>query len=228
MNKVSVRQVVNLRGVRQLIDSLLLRLNTLKVDHKIIQDLKALEATIINTTPIVQETNDRPLYFRKNLDYGERETKQADIRGEGVRGCPFGLSIPNACGKAGSAIHRMTPLEDLTEDQRDKYVKGNKVLFAYCKDGKRCPYADSIIDSKNKVDCNYGDTAQGIKIPELAGSPLYPSSLRSVSLDGMDNKPLGYHGDNQSSRNCFLGLFSYLGAQEYEDLIKLAKDFGLL
>ena len=228
MNKLSARQIINLRSILQLIDSLLLRLNTIKLDPKIIQDLQQLRTMVLSIVPVVQEANDQhqtvPCPFRRNLDYGER--KQATIRGNGVRDCPYGLAIPDACNKVGAAIKNMTPIDGLKDEQKDKYTKGNRIVYAYCKEGKPCPYADRIIDSKFKVDCDFGDNGQGMSIHGLEGSPLYPSTFRSSQLDGLYNVPAGWYGDSSASRNLFFGLYSYVGRVENIDMVKISNDIG--
>jgi tRNA nucleotidyltransferase/poly(A) polymerase len=167
-----------------------------------------------------------PEFWRKNLDYGER--KQAFIRGDCGKACPFGLSIPNACKSVGDTILKMTAIEELDEAAKAKYTQANKVVYAYAKERKPCKYADKILADKfNKVDCDYGDTGQGQHSSNWQGSPLYPGTFNSMMLSGIHSKPLGWYADNDSARNMFFGLFSYLGRQENINLVKLSKDVGL-
>jgi hypothetical protein len=175
-----------------------------------------------------------PEFWRKNLDYGERKAcsecalKTATIRGEGVRECPFGLSIPRACKTAGDTVTKMAPLESVEEADRERFLKTNKLIFAYNQESKPCKYADKVLDDRfEKVDCNFGDTGEGFKSAPIEGSPLFPSVFQTVGMDGLYGQPLGWYGDNTSARNLFFGMFSYLGSDESTNITKISSDLGL-
>jgi len=157
----------------------------------------------------------------------KRTVKLAIIRGPGVRKCPFGLPIMDACKNAGSSIDRMAPLDaaENDEDEEASISKGNRLVYVYYKTGEDCMYADKVIEDFGKVDCDYGDTGQGEKSVPLRGSPLYPSTFHGIGYDGMYGYPLGFYGDNNESRNLFFGLFSMLGHHSVDDMIKLANEF---
>jgi hypothetical protein len=146
--------------------------------------------------------------------------KEATIRGESVRECPFGLPIPEACINVGDAIHRMAPAED-----NQKLAKANRLVYAYHKGCKNCPYTDKVLEEHKKVDCDFGDTAAGKKSMPFRGSPLYPQTFHGIGLDGLYGYPLGFYADNNESRNLFFGLFSMLGSATTEDMIKLADQY---
>jgi len=150
----------------------------------------------------------------------EEQIKTATIRGEGVRDCPFGLPVPEACENAGDSVGRMAPVE-----KKESTGKANRLVYAYCKTCKECPYANKILVENKKVDCNFGDTAAGKKTPAFVGSPLYPQTFSGIGLDGLYGYPLGYYADNNESRNLFFGLFSFLGFATKEELIKLADTY---
>ena len=154
------------------------------------------------------------------------KVKSATIRGEGIRDCPFALAIPNGCRCAGKAVERMAPILDKnTPEENEQLAKANKLVFAYHKEDKNCIYADKILEDYDKVDCDFGDTGQGLHSVPFVGSPLYPQSFSGGNLDGLHSFPLGYYSDNDSSRNLFLGLFSLLGYTSREELIKLADNY---
>jgi hypothetical protein len=146
--------------------------------------------------------------------------KEATIRGDAVRECPFGLPIPQACANVGEAIHRMSPIEE-----NKTIAKANRIVYAYHKECKECPYADKILVEHEKVDCDFGDTAAGKKSTSFRGSPLYPATFHGIGLDSLHGHPLGYYADNEESRNLFFGLFSLLGSNTTDELIKLADDY---
>ena len=150
----------------------------------------------------------------------EELIKTAVIRGEGVRDCPFALPVPDACGCAGSSVQRMAATEG-----KESIGKANRLVYAYHKTCKECPYAAKIIEG-GKVDCNFGDTAAGKKTPSFTGSPLYPQTFSGIGLDSIYGYPLGYYADNNESRNLFFGLFSFLGFATSEELVKLADKYG--
>ena len=149
----------------------------------------------------------------------EPVVKVAVIRGEGVRDCPFGLEIPLGCSNVGEAIHRMAPT-----DGKEAIGKANRLVYAYHKSCKECPFAAKIIEG-GKVDCNFGDTAAGKKTPAFTGSPLYPNTFSGVGLDSLYGFPLSLYSDNNEARNMFFGLFSFLGFAAPEELIKLADKY---
>jgi hypothetical protein len=149
--------------------------------------------------------------------------KEAVIRGKNVRGCPFGLPIPEACENVGSSIHRMAPIED--EENAEDIEKANRLVYAYHKECRGCPYAEKVLKEHGKVDCDFGDTAAGKKTPALKGSPLYPQTFHGIGLDGLYGYPLGFYADNNESRNLFFGLFSLLGFSTVEELIKLGDQY---
>lgn len=149
--------------------------------------------------------------------------KEAVIRGEDVRKCPFRLPIPEACENAGDSVERMAPIDENEED--DSLGKANRLVYAYSKKCKQCPYADKILEKHKKVDCDFGDTASGRRVPSFKGSPLYPQTFQGIGLDGLYGYPLGFYADNNESRNLFFGLFSFLGSTSVEELIKLAEKY---
>jgi hypothetical protein len=126
--------------------------------------------------------------------------------------CPFGLSIPVACRYAGDSIKNMVPLEIVKENERLQVEKTNKRIYLYTRTDSKCPFASEILDNFNAVDCNYGDTAEGVGMPNaLVGSPLYPQNFTGMGLESLHAFPLGFYSDNSQSRNLFTGLFSYVG-----------------
>jgi len=152
--------------------------------------------------------------------------KLAIIRGNELRGCPFGLPIPQGCKHVGEAINRMAPLSAGENDaQKEQIAKANKLIYVYHKSDHECPYADKILENHDKVDCDFGDTGQGQKSVNWQGSPLYPQTFAGIGLDGLYGYPLGFYADNNESRNLFFGLFSYLGSDQTKELIKLANKY---
>jgi len=57
------------------------------------------------------------------------------------------------------------------------------------------------------------------------GSPLYPQTFHGIGLDGLYGYPLGFYADNNESRNLFFGLFSMLGFNTVDELIKLSDKY---
>jgi len=135
----------------------------------------------------------------------------------GENSCPFGLPILNACENAGDSVTYMCPIEEAPEGS---FVdKANKRIYIHYKTDSRCLYASNIIKEKEAVNCNFGDTGAGTKMPSFSGSSLYPQTFGGVGLDGLYAYPLGFYADNNESRNLFMGLFSLVGNNIY-DLIK--------
>lgn len=240
MRKISARPTIDLRPILLRITELSQRLSQVAEIQKN-PTLKGQIGNLLTTLtqytkelePVVQKDDDGkvPVLFRKNLDYGERTAcmKCAKIRGNEIRECPMGLSIPRACKMVGNAIHKMVSVENMPEEQQTKYASVNKVIFAHNKESKQCPYADKILDDKfGKVDCDFGDTGAGQHDPSINGSPLYPQTFSGVGLNGLYGYPLSWYGDNSASRNMFYGLFSFVGSKKGINLLKLGIDIGRL
>lgn len=130
----------------------------------------------------------------------------------GENQCPFGLDIPVSCKYAGDSIKNMAPLEIVKESEHNQVKKTNKRIYLYTRTDTKCSFAAEILDNFDAVDCNYGDTAEGVGMPNaLVGSPLYPQNFSGIGLDGLYAFPMGYYADNNASRNLFTGLFSLVG-----------------
>jgi hypothetical protein len=103
--------------------------------------------------------------------------------------------------------------------------KANKRVYIYHKDNTPCLYAANIIEKFKAVNCDFGDTAQGMHAPAMIGSPLYAQTFSGIGLDGLYAFPLGFYADNNESRNLFQGLFSLVGNEKL-DIIKEAIQRG--
>lgn len=152
--------------------------------------------------------------------------KFAVIRGNDANKCPFGLPIPTACECAGESVRRMTPI-NAVEEENDKntLTKANKLVYIYNKDGNKCPFADKILKQWAKVDCDFGDTAEGEDSVPLSGSPLYPRTFSGLGYEALSSTPLGFYTDQYPARNMFYGLFSFLGSQKVDQIVKLANAY---
>lgn len=81
MNKISARVVVDIRDLKQLVIALSQRINSLisqpeanqaNIMGQINNLLTALTKGLDTLAPVIQKADDKPLFFRRNLDYGER------------------------------------------------------------------------------------------------------------------------------------------------------------
>lgn len=156
--------------------------------------------------------------------------KCAYIRGNDLdEKCPFGLSIPEGCKCAGESIERLCPLESVEESddrmpiKRDAITKMNKKVFFYTQSGQSCKYNRGVIKQKEKVNCDYGDTAEGLEVPPLEGSPFYPRIQSGADFTGLYSAPITFYISlDILYRNSPYGLFSYYGNLNKRDLMKLA------
>jgi len=109
------------------------------------------------------------------------------------------------------------------KEKQDKVKKANQRVYIYNKTGKRCLYAANVLKNQNAVNCDFGDTGQGVHMPAMVGSPLYAQTFAGVGLDGLYAYPLGFYADNNTSRNLFHGLFSLVGdLEQTTSIIKTA------
>lgn len=169
--------------------------------------------------------------------------KCAYIRSNEIKGCPFGLPIADGCKCAGEAIDRLCPLESVKPDEgeykdsvdeekeKSRLAKLNRKVFFYTQEGKPCKYAINIVRDKNMVNCNWGDTAEGWKIPTFEGSPFYPK-IQTGSFTGLYSAPITFfYSLDMLYRNYPYGLFSYYGSLSNffdfhkEDIVKLADKY---
>lgn len=135
--------------------------------------------------------------------------------------CPFGLPITQACENAGNSVSRMCPLSMIEENKKELIKMANARVYVYYKTGARCLYAANIMKNQEATNCDFGDSAAGMHAPQMMGSPLYTQTFAGVGLDGLYAYPLGFYADNNQSRNLFEGLFSLVGAENF-DIIKQA------
>jgi hypothetical protein len=154
------------------------------------------------------------------------KNKIAFIRSNDTKICPFGLDITRGCRCAGKSVLQMAPLNAVKDEGRKKTLaKANNLVFLYNKDGNECSFSDKILEDFDKVNCNFGDTAEGQKTIPIAGSGLYPTTFSGIGADTLQAFPLGYYTDHLPSRNLFYGLFSFLGSQEVDQIIKIADKY---
>lgn len=162
--------------------------------------------------------------------------KKAYIRSNEIKGCPFGLPIPDGCRLAGNGIERLCPLE--AAEDSDDYIKSderkaeainlNRKVFFYSQEGKPCKYAQDTIKGRKSINCDWGDTAEGMKTVTLEGSPFYPK-IQAGDFSGMYSAPISFFVSMDILyRNYPYGLFSYYGSlnefvtQNKVRIIKLA------
>lgn len=139
--------------------------------------------------------------------------KKAYLRSDDTDRCPFGLPITDGCRNAGSGIDRLCPLDDI-EDDTVKEAKGklNRKVFFYSHEGKRCKYAENLLKDKEMVNCNWGDTAEGMPTPTLEGSPFYPK-IQSGEFVGLYVSPVSFFVTLDTLyRNYPFGMYSYYGS----------------
>ncbi len=115
--------------------------------------------------------------------------KEAVIRKDNLpkeQQCPFGLSIPTACGSVGGTIRDMEP--------REAEFRQNKRLYEAYKQGDECPFAAQILKGKKAVNCSHGTETEGKEIPKIYhGSPIYPKLFEGFNTVNLDRNYYQYH-----------------------------------
>ena len=187
------------------------------------------------------QANDHiPLFFRSNMDYGERSqasdvadrhdilssfenqellkgkgtslsvlNKESAIRGTGVRECPFGLPVLGGCKNAGSLVKNMTLLEDLPTKEKAKFRKANQRVFVFSQQGERCVFADKITESKDVVNCDWGDNGAGLQDFPMRPNPYYQRPFQGLTGGGgLYSYPVSGYSDGMYSSTAFAGEFS--------------------
>lgn len=111
--------------------------------------------------------------------------KQAAIRKDNSDGCPFGLSIPQACQEVGTAINDMEP--------RKPEIKHNRRVYEKYKTGHQCPFAAQILEGQEAVNCTFGTDIQGQAVPKIfRGSPIYPRLFEGFNTINLDRNYYNY------------------------------------
>lgn len=134
--------------------------------------------------------------------------KIAMIRTPGGNQCPFGLPISVACKNAGESVNRMQELAEAPEEQRERYQRANRKAYRHHQEGKRCIYADKIVEGKDAVNCDYGDYGQGMRDHPIRPSPFYPRVFNGMAQTGLWIYPVGSYWDNSEAQQLFSGIFS--------------------
>jgi hypothetical protein len=139
---------------------------------------------------------------------------------ESGKPCPFGLPITEGCEFAGNSVTRMCALNDVPEEKQEKVKLANKRIYIYYKENKRCLFAENIIKKSNTVNCDYGDTGQGVHSTAISGSPLYATQVTGFSVGGLHAYPLGMYGDYYTMRNIPFGMFSLISSEDIDYIIR--------
>lgn len=157
-----------------------------------------------------------------------KKIKLAVLRENDENSCPFGLSIPEGCAKAGDLITKMAPLsilgEDAEEDEIEAIKTANRKLFNWNNPNSRCPFAMKLMEEKKIVECSYGTATEGLPDTVPFAAPFYAKTYNDTSIDGINTAPIGYYADHDMSRNLFYGIWSWssnIKNNEVDDLIKL-------
>lgn len=135
--------------------------------------------------------------------------------------CPFGFNIPFGCNNAGDLVFYLKPASSEIE------IKNNQQALEKYNPQEKCPFADQILDIKNKVICKFPEDQKKIEMP--AGSPLYQKPMSGTLMTGLMTFPLGYYNDNSIDKNYYYGYYSMESLSEYNDDIinktAIKKDF---
>lgn len=165
----------------------------------------------------------------------KKRIKLAVIRDNENTPCPMFLPVPFGCKSAGNVIDKMFPIEKLgihaTEEEKKKIATANSRLLTWAVMGsteapQQCKYAANLFPGKDKVDCDWGDTAAGQSSEgTLLGSPFYSQVFSGIGLDSMYAVPFGWIADAPLSRQVFFSMGIY-GRDDIDkrELIKLAVD----
>lgn len=134
--------------------------------------------------------------------------KLAILRNDSIRPCPYGLSVKNACQNVGEAIHMMQPLDTVPGSKRKELKKKNIRVYALHAEKTACPFADTIIDGKDFVHCDFLEGGQMQKSFPFPVTPYYPRVFNGLGSYQFLSYPLDSYVNNYDARNTFSGIFS--------------------
>jgi hypothetical protein len=121
--------------------------------------------------------------------------KLAVIRTEsGIHQCPYGLGITKACKNAGDSVDKMVPLEKVAPDQAEFQTEHNIAVYMLHGKGK-CKFADQISDSNSVVNCDWGDSAEGVGSVSINSIPATPPYVGYAGLSVYQSYPFGEYWD---------------------------------
>jgi len=151
--------------------------------------------------------------------------KLAIIRTDHSHQCPFGLPIDVSCRNVGDAIYDMEPLENVPEEQRERYKKSNRRVYRHSAKGERCPMADKLISNRGAVVCDWGEPGQGEHSAPFRGSTYYPRVFGNFGQSSLISAyPIGTYSDNFPGQ-IFDGVFQSTYASAPREFIVEGTEF---
>ena len=150
----------------------------------------------------------------------------AIIRENGESSCPFGLTIPDGCSKAGKIIDKMTVIEDqdLSDEDKNAIIQANMRVLMLSEEPKcKCKYANFVFkkeegDEEGKVECDYGDAGAGLggAVPFGTTEPLH--QYLGVSFNTV---PISYYNQDLTYSDSYNAVINrYYASDESGDLEK--------
>lgn len=146
--------------------------------------------------------------------------KDAKIRSPSFRSCPFGLPISVACKNAGNSIDQMQSLDEVSEGQKEKTQKTNRRVYVYHQTGERCAYADKIVEGKDAVHCDYGESGARMSDFPMRPSPFYPRVFHGLGQYGLYSYSLEDYADAHAARQLFTGMYSIYASYDEVNISK--------
>lgn len=125
-----------------------------------------------------------------------------------LRGCPYGLSITISCLHAGTSIDQMKPLDEVPEEQREKFAAQNRKIYRHLNDGQHCKFLQGVIKNREMVNCNWGEAGGDEHQIPLSPSPFYPRVFQGMGQGGMFGWSLGDYSSNPDSNDSTPGILS--------------------
>jgi hypothetical protein len=156
--------------------------------------------------------------------------KLAVIRQDGRDKCPFGLPIKEACESAGRTVLNMLEIKSCPADEREEQTRVNNQVFNVYAEGKKCIFADKILEKEDMVHCDYREGGEGISDYPMLPSPYYPRLFNGLPnqfsgpLPSDINNPNGLPVTNMEAQQFFNSSITMYASKDNLCVDKLSFD----
>jgi hypothetical protein len=98
--------------------------------------------------------------------------------------------------------------------------KSNRKIFRHYAGEGKCPYAEFILDTRNVVNCDYGQAGAGEEQFNPNPYSLSPSIFNGLWPTGLLSFPMSFYRDNMESRTVYPQGNFFSGASGEIDITK--------
>lgn len=132
--------------------------------------------------------------------------------------CPFGLPILNGCKCIGNNIYDLqyldAPTTDISDEQINAIKENNNKILNELKTKEKCPFAKTIWEDENIVDCTFLNSSKKIPLPQNRfqnGQWINPFGL----YDNFYSTKMPEYIDVPYIRNMYYGIYNWASGNDH-------------